>query len=273
MQIDSASLRRPPTAEAGEFVPFTSLTGDPASGYVVICDHADHQMPREYGNLGLSAAETSRHIAYDPGAAALARKLARRLASSLVCSTFSRLLIDPNRGEDDPTLIMRISDGAVVPGNRHVDTRERQHRIARYYAPYHGAVAAAIDAGVASGNIPALISVHSYTPVWRGNPRPWHAAILWDRDPRLPVPLIAALRRDRGLIIGDNEPYTGALAHDTVSRHAESRGIAHALIEIRQDLIADERGVEAWAARLGDILVELNPLPGLHEFLSDQRTQ
>lgn len=265
MDIGSAPLVRPEAGAAEDFVPFAHVEGDPAGGYLVICDHAENRLPDAYGALGLPAAEFARHIAYDPGAAAVSHALARHLGAPAVMSTFSRLLIDPNRGEDDPTLIMRISDGAIVPGNAGVDDAERARRVARYYAPYHRAIDAAIDEGIAAGTVPALISVHSYTPVWRGHPRPWHAGVLWDRDRRMAVPLIEALRDDRELIVGDNEPYTGALADDCMNRHGTQRGIAHALIEIRQDLIADDSGAEAWAERLADIFEDLRETPGLNE--------
>jgi predicted N-formylglutamate amidohydrolase len=181
-----------------------------------------------------------------------------------VLSTFSRLLIDANRGEDDPTLIMRLSDGAVVPGNASVDAGERARRIARFHAPYHTAVETAIVRALETGHPPAIFSIHSFTPVWRGYRRPWHAGVLWDTDPRFALPLIAALRADPALVVGDNEPYSGALANDTMYRHATRRGLAHGLIEIRQDLIGDDAGAEAWADRLEPILVRLNRDPELH---------
>lgn len=264
METGSASLVRPQAAEAEDFAPFETLEGDPACGYVVVCDHADNKVPGAYHCLGLPPPEFSRHTAYDPGAAAVARLVSRRLEAPAVLATFSRLLIDPNRGEDDPTLIMRVSDGTIVPGNRSIDGEERARRIARFYAPYHAEVARTIEAGVASAITPAVISIHSYTPIWRGRPRPWHAGVLWDRDPRLARPLIDALRADGSLIIGDNEPYTGRLAHDTMNRHATSRGIAHALVEIRQDLIADDTAVEVWATRLTRALSALNRRSEIH---------
>jgi predicted N-formylglutamate amidohydrolase len=243
---------------------FTLVEGDPACGIVLICDHAENRVPPEYGDLGLPPAEFKRHIAYDPGAAAVTRGLAAALGAPAVLSTFSRLLIDPNRGDDDPTLIMRLSDGAVLPGNAHVDEAERARRIARFYRPYHDAIDQVLDAALATGIVPAVFSVHSFTPVWRGVPRPWHAGILWDLDPRLAVPVIDALRADTALIVGDNEPYAGALRNDTMYQHATARGLAHALIEIRQDLIADDAGVAAWTARVAGILQILNRDPAIH---------
>ncbi len=261
MDIASAA---PVAPLADDFPPFTLVDGDPAAGVLVICDHADNRLPPEYGDLGLPAAEFRRHIAYDPGAAAVSRGLARRLGVPAVLSTFSRLLIDANRGEDDPTLIMRLSDGALVPGNAAVDTGERARRIARFHAPYHAAVDAAIDRALATGRPPVVISIHSFTPVWRGRVRPWHAGVLWDSDPRIAVPLIAALRAEDDLVVGDNEPYSGVLANDSMYRHCSRRGIAHGLLEIRQDLIGEAAGAEAWAERLARVVSGLNRLPGVH---------
>jgi predicted N-formylglutamate amidohydrolase len=254
-----------PAASRSRFQPFVRIPGDPACGFLLICDHAENRLPAEYGDLGLPAGEFQRHIAYDPGAAAVTRALAADLGAPAVLSTFSRLLIDANRGEDDPTLIMRLSDGAIVPGNASVDPGERARRIADFHAPYHAAIDAAIDEALAAGNPPALVSLHSFTPVWRGMPRPWHAGLLWDRDPRMAEPMIAALAEDRSLVVGDNEPYTGALHNDTMYRHGTLRGLAHGLVEIRQDLIADGPGIAAWAARLAAILVRLNRDPEIHK--------
>jgi len=252
------------TTGPGAFVPFTVIDGDPASGLLLICDHALNRLPPEYGDLGLPAAEFSRHIAFDPGAAAVTRGLAARLGAPAVLSTFSRLLIDANRGEDDPTLVMRLSDGAVVPGNAAVGAAERARRIERFHAPYHAAIDAAIGRAIAGGRVPGLVSVHSFTPVWRGNTRPWHAGILWDKDPRLAVPLIAALRADPALVVGDNEPYSGVLLNDTMYRHGTRRGLAHALIEVRQDLIGEDAGAVDWSERLAAILARLNRDPEIH---------
>jgi predicted N-formylglutamate amidohydrolase len=244
--------------------PFVLIDGNAAGGLLVVCDHASNRIPPEYGGLGLPAREFARHIAYDPGAEAVARHLAGLLQAPAILSTFSRLLIDANRGEDDPTLIMRLSDGAVVAGNAAVDQEERERRIRCFHAPYHAAIDAAIDRALALGRPPALVSIHSFTPVWRGRARPWHAGVLWDTDARLAAPMIEALRSDPHLIVGDNEPYSGTLHDDTMSRHGTARGLAHALVEIRQDLIADDASAGAWAGRLAAILVELNGREELH---------
>jgi predicted N-formylglutamate amidohydrolase len=179
---------------------------------------------------------------------------------------FSRLLIDPNRGEDDPTLIRQLYDGTVVPANYPMAEAERERRLDLFYRPYHDAVAAMIASVAHAGGAPPLIfSVHSFTPVMQGRPRPWHAGVLWDLDERAARPLIDMLAADPLLTVGDNEPYDGALRGDTMYRHAIVNGFAHALLEIRQDLIADDGGAEEWAGRLAPIVDALNRRPDIHE--------
>lgn len=252
-------------ALATRFEPVDEIVGELETGLILICDHAENALPEHYDRLGLPEAAFARHIAYDVGAGRLARALAGRLGVPAVLSRFSRLLIDPNRGEDDPTLIMRLSDGTVVPGNARLDDSERANRLSRYYRPYHDAVARTIDRALARDIVPAIVSIHSFTANWRGFPRPWHVGVLWDRDPRLAVPLIAALRAEPDIVVGDNEPYTGRLYGDTLYRHGTRRGLAHALIEVRQDLLAVRDGVEAWADRLARILSRLAALTDLRE--------
>jgi predicted N-formylglutamate amidohydrolase len=230
---------------------------------LLLCDHASNAVPPDFGDLGLPETEFQRHIAYDIGAAAVTRALARRLGAPAILTRFSRLLVDPNRGRDDPTLVMRLSDGAVIPGNARADEDEVARRIARFYDPYDGAIAAGIERALTQRQPPAIVTVHSFTPIWRGWPRPWHVGILWDADDRFAVPLLEGLRAEPGLVVGDNEPYDGALAGDTVDRHATARGLASALIEIRQDLIADDAGADEWAERFARLLAPLLACPDL----------
>ncbi len=224
---------------------------------VILCDHASNLVPPEYGTLGVPAHQLARHIAYDIGCEPLAECLSERLGVTAILTSFTRLLVDPNRGEDDPTLVMRLSDGAIIPGNEAVDADERERRLERYYRPYHNAVERIIDDRLQSGCAPVLLSLHSFTPEWKGVIRPWHAGILWDKDPRFARPLIDHLSADGSLFVGDNEPYTGALRNDTMYRHGTMRGLAHALLEIRNDLIDNQRGVLAWADRLTPILADI----------------
>lgn len=255
----------PEPVSPDNFEPVETIAGDESCGLLILCDHARNTLPADYGTLGLPQAQLDRHIGYDIGAAELTRALAARLGAPAVLSTFSRLLIDPNRGEDDPTLVMRISDGALIPDNAYAGPEERARRIERFYRPYHATIAATLRRMHARGRVPAIFSVHSFTPVWRGSPRPWHVGVLWDSDPRLPEPLMSELRRDPALIVGDNEPYLGALRNDTMYKHGTANGFAHALIELRQDLIGDAAGVEEWTDRLAPILARLNARADLHE--------
>lgn len=214
-------------------------------------------MPAGYGDLGLGAEQLARHIGYDIGAAGVTRRLSGLLDAPAILSNFSRLFIDPNRGEDDPTLVMQLSDGAVVPGNAGIKEDEIEKRRLQFYAPYHAAIEAVIDDAIATGSPPVLLSIHTFTQSWKGMDRPWHAAILWDRDARLAAHMIKALSNDGSLVVGDNEPYTGRLRGDCLYKHGTGRGLAHALIEIRQDLVADASGQQEWAERLADIMSTL----------------
>lgn len=233
--------------------PYEALGGGPAR-LLFLCDHASPAVPPALGTLGLPPEAFARHIAADIGAAALTRALAKRFDAPALLARWSRLVVDLNRGADDPTVVMRLSDGAIVPGNRALTRAEVQDRIARYHAPYHDAVAATIAEARAAGLVPALVSMHSFTPIWRGTERPWHVGVLWDKDARLARPLLERLRREPDLVVGDNEPYSGALENDCLYRHGTMNGLPHVLIEVRQDLIADEAGIARWAERLETIL-------------------
>ncbi len=240
------------------------IDGDKGAGLILLCDHASNALPPRYGDLGVSDRDLERHIGFDIGAGPLTRMLAKRFRAPAVLSSFSRLFIDPNRGEDDPTLIMRLSDGSIIPGNARVDELERERRLNRYYRPYHRAIEDMIDECLAQ-RPPVLFSIHSYVDVWRGSQRPWHCGLLWDKDPRLAVPLIERLRHEPGLFVGDNEPYKGSLKNDTMYRHGTCRGLAHGLLEVRNDLIADPAGVLEWADRIETVLRDVLADDALYE--------
>ncbi len=240
-----------------------ALTITPATSnteLLILCDHATNIIPPTVngGDLGLSVQDMSRHIAYDVGALELSQMLAQRTGAALIASRFSRLVIDPNRGDDDPTLVMKLYDGSIIPGNRHADAGEVAQRKSALYDPYHLAISRKIDAMLAGGQVPHLISIHSYTPQLQGKPfRPWHAGILWDRDDRLARPLVNRLSALPDIIVGDNEPYTGRLTGDTMFKHGTARGLPHVLIEIRNDLIETAAGQSEWADALAPILIDL----------------
>ena len=214
-----------------------------------LCDHAANALPPGYGSLGLERGLFDSHIAYDIGAAQVTRALAAGFGGPAILGAWSRLLIDLNRGPDDPTLIMRLSDGSIIPGNREIGDAERQKRIAEFHAPYHQAIEEE------SGKLkkPVLVSSHSFTPAWKGSKRIWEVGVLWDKDGRLALPLMARLK-EAGLMVGDNEPYSGALEGDTLNRHGTKMGLPHVLIEMRQDLVGDAASALAFAARLKPIL-------------------
>ncbi|HUE65149.1 MAG TPA: N-formylglutamate amidohydrolase [Rhizomicrobium sp.] len=215
---------------------------------LLLCDHASNALPP--GGLGLEPALLSTHIAYDIGAAAATRALARVYCAPAVLGCWSRLLIDLNRGPDDPTLVMKLSDGSIIPGNAGVDAAEVARRIARFHAPYHAAIAGHLDR---IGPDAVLVSMHSFTPSWKGRRRHWEVGVLYDRDRRLAQPLMMRLA-EAGFTVGDNEPYSGALEGDTLWRHGTCRGLPHVLIEMRQDLVGTDEQAQEFALRLKPIL-------------------
>ena len=224
------------------------------SRWLVTCDHASNHVPDwvSGGDLGICAADMARHIAYDVGAAGLACALAENLGCPAVLSRFSRLVIDPNRAEDDPTLVMRLYDGTIIPANRRVDAADVTARLNRLYRPYHAALAQM--AARQDGTV--IVAIHSFTPCLKGRPpRPWQVGVLHSHlDSRLSVPLIARLQTQGDLCVGDNEPYAGHLDGDAIARHALDKGRHNTLIEVRNDLIRDDAGQQYWAGLLAPLL-------------------
>lgn len=233
------------------------IDGAARSGrYLVTCDHAANTVPDfvNGGTLGLAAQDMARHIAYDVGAAGVARALAQALDGPAILTNFSRLVIDPNRGEDDPTLVMKLYDGTVIPANRHADAAEVERRLNRLYRPYHTALAES----AARRDDTVIISIHSFTKQLRGRPpRPWHVSLLYAADTRLSAPLLTRLRAEPDLCVGDNQPYGGHLPGDTIARHGIAHERPNILIELRNDLIETPEAQAGWAARLAPILQEV----------------
>jgi predicted N-formylglutamate amidohydrolase len=233
---------------------------------LVTCDHASRRVPKSLRSLGLDAESLTLHIAWDIGAADVSRGLALRLDAPAILAGYSRLVIDCNRDLDDPTSMPAVSDGVPVPGNRDLSPVAKAQRVEALFKPYHGSVELALGGFAARGVHPAVLSIHSFTPVMNGFERPWHIGILWDKDPRMAVPVLAALRRERGLVVGDNEPYSAREpAGYTVRTHAEKRGLPHLNVEIRQDLIATEAGSAEWADRLTRVLTAILEDPSLYQ--------
>jgi len=254
----------PPLLAPDDPPPFETVNPQGAAPILLLCDHAGRRVPQALGDLGLPPTAFDRHIAWDIGAADVARHLAAAFDAPLVLAGYSRLVLDPNRATDNPTSIPASSDGQRVPGNADVAPGERARRIAALFEPYHGAVAAALAGFARRGVAPAVVSVHSCTPVFQGFARPWHVGVLWNRDGRLAAPLIARLAAIKGVVVGDNQPYSGQGGEGyTMKRHAEAAGLPHVTLEIRQDLIDTRRGARKWAKVVAGALGPLLADPAL----------
>jgi predicted N-formylglutamate amidohydrolase len=231
-----------------------------SSPFVLTCDHASNFIPAEFGTLGLPAGDLARHIAWDPGALPVAQAIAETLDATLVESRISRLVIDCNRPLDASNLIAPVSETTAIPGNAGLSPAQRQARIDLAWQPFHGAIEHVVEERLAAGRETWLVSVHTFTPVYAGKERPWHVGIIHDDDTRLAAPLISALRKLEGVCVGVNEPYSPAdRVYFTLERHARSRGLPCAMIEVRNDEGADQAGQQQWAERLAGILAGLKP--------------
>jgi predicted N-formylglutamate amidohydrolase len=234
----------------------TSLENEAgSSAFFFACDHAGRAIPRRLLQLGLPVHELSRHIAWDIGIAGLARQLSRLLDAPLLMQTYSRLVIDCNRDPRLPNSIPEVSETTEIPGNRNLGEAARAARIEAIFRPYHAALAAALDARARQDRPCVLITLHSFTPVFHGVARPWHAGVLFNRDERIARPLLSMLRAEGDLMVGENEPYRVSDVNDyTIPLHGERRGLPHVEIEIRQDLITEVAGQRQWAERLARLL-------------------
>jgi predicted N-formylglutamate amidohydrolase len=247
---------------AADQPPFSVIPGAPDTRVLIICDHASRHVPPEYDNLGLEETLLYRHIAWDIGAADVARRLAQILdAPAVLCGT-SRLVIDCNRHPGDVSSIPEVSDGIPIPANQGIGDDERRRREDRFFRPYHAEIRRHLDAFAARGQVPAIVAVHSFTPVMNGFERPWHVGLLWDKDDRMARGMVQELRRDATLEVGENQPYTGWEPRSyALYAYGEDVGNPLCAIEIRQDLIDTHHGAEAWAHALA---------AALHPVLADE---
>ncbi|MET0221820.1 MAG: N-formylglutamate amidohydrolase [Tardiphaga sp.] len=232
------------------------------SPFLLTCDHYGRLIPAMLGDLGLPEQELTRHIAWDIGIAGVAEAMAQALDAHLVAQRYSRLVIDCNRPPDAPSSIPLISEATTVPGNDGLTQDARARRRELFFDPYHRRIEQVIDARLAAGRPTVLVALHSFTPVYAGIARPWHIGTLYQHDKKLPPLLLAHLRAEPDLVVGDNEPYAVSDATDYgIPVHGERRGLMNTGIEIRQDLIADQSSQHEWAERLarvfGEIEVEL----------------
>lgn len=244
-----------PLLTGADPAPVRILNPDAVSPLLLVCDHAGKAIPAALNGLGVPAHELERHIGWDIGAASVTEALSRRLDARAVLSVYSRLVVDCNRWPENPSLMPAISDGTPVPANEYLTSDDRARRMDALYKPYHDAIADQRTRIASSGQVPVLISIHSFTPVMNGFSRPWQVGVLWNEDGRLALPMLAALRAEGDLTVGDNEPYSARTGTDfTLIHHGEQIGIPSLMLEIRQDLIADTTGVDAWADRLARLL-------------------
>lgn len=248
----------PPLLASDEPPPFEVINAGAAAGVLFVCDHASPRFPKALGTLGLGEVDRGRHIACDIGAAGVTRLLAGRFEAMGMLANYSRLVIDVNRAPGDPTLIPVISDGTIVPGNRDLTREAAALRIESLFHPYHSAINVAMAAIEARCETPVLISIHSFTPAFKGELRPWHVGVLWDENGGIAVPFIEGLRAQSGVIVGDNQPYSGRDRYAyTVDYHARQKGLPELAIEIRQDLVARPDGMAEWAEIVGDVLAPI----------------
>ena len=247
---------------ADEPPPFGFTPGSANSPYFIVCDHASNRVPRALGSLGLAEGDLERHIGWDIGALGLGRELAGILDASLVWQNYSRLVIDCNRPVESPESIVLTSEDTVIVGNQSVSPREAELRRVEIFEPYHAKVRAELDERQARGQSSILIFVQTFTPVFRAVSRPWHAGVLYLHDRRLAAPLMTRLKEEKGLHIGDNEPYAAsALTDYSLVEHAERRGHPYVEIEVRQDLVATETGQKEWAHLWARLLRESSTFP------------
>jgi len=238
-----------------EPVPVTVQNENGPSPFLIVADHAGNSIPRALGRLSIPETECERHIAWDIGIAAVSRLVADALEATLVQQNYSRLVIDCNRTPGSEASIPEISELTPIPGNIGLSEGRKAARVREIFRPYHNRIETELDRRRQAGRPVALIAMHSFTPVFMEVARPWHAGVLYNRDPRFARLLMALLELEEGLVVGDNEPYGVTDASDyTIAVHGERRGLHHIAIEIRQDLIADDKGQRALGALLARLL-------------------
>ncbi len=238
--------------------PFEWLNKDADSRVLLTCDHASHVVPASLGTLGLSTADLTKHIGWDIGIEGVVRRMAAMMNAPAIIAGYSRLVIDLNRPHDSsrqPGSIPEVSDHIEIPANKGISAEDAENRAKTLFWPYHDEIIVRLDTMQVAGIVPAYVAMHSFTPVMDGFERPWHIGICWEHDPRIPKPILAALRETGELSVGDNEPYAIDLDSDYgIPIHAAGRGLPHVLVEIRQNEIDTEAGQDRWAAIMVEAL-------------------
>jgi predicted N-formylglutamate amidohydrolase len=246
-----------PLIGPGDPPPYLTYNAGGAARVLLVADHASPYFPAAMNQLGVADWVLERHVTWDIGSDMLTRYLADLLDAPAILAGFSRLIVDPNRQLDDPTAFVEVSDGIAIPGNHELSAEQKDLRAKSFFHPYHGAIARRLQQFQADGVVPALISMHTCTPVFAQVFRRWHVGVMWDKDPRIAQPLMARLGRMEDICYGDNEPYSGRHSHDyTIDHHAEPAGLPHVGIEVRQDLVGEADGARKWAGILAGALQE-----------------
>jgi predicted N-formylglutamate amidohydrolase len=235
--------------------PFFSERREGLSNFVIVVDHASRRIPRVLSDLGLPPSQLQRHIAWDIGALAVAREVAKALDAPIVMQNYSRLVIDCNRDPGVASSIPTISEASEIPGNLGLTEKQKLARRREIFEPYHAHIGALLDERTATGRPTILVAQHSMTDVFNGERREMQAAVLYNRDRSFAGLVLDLLRSEAGLVIGDNQPYFVSDESDyTIPHHGEARGLPHVEIEIRQDLLLDETGQREWATRITRVL-------------------
>lgn len=242
--------------EASVIPPVLVFNAEGRAPFVLACDHASNRFPDRYGDLGLTPHQRLMHVAWDPGAFAVALELSDMLDAPLVASTVSRLVIDCNRDHDAADLIPTVSERTEIPGNKGIGNNERAERIGAFHTPFHDAIESVLEARKAGGVETLLVTIHSFTPVYKDVRRPWPIGLIHARDERFTAALRDALADDDdALSIGWNQPYSALNGVTyTLEHHGDGRGLEATMIEIRHDEILEPEGVRLWAARLARCL-------------------
>ena len=250
-----------PLIGPGDSPPFMTYNDNGKAPVLLVADHSSPFFPAGLKQLGVADSVLGKHVTWDIGSDKLTRFLADRLDSPAVLAGFSRLIVDPNRKLDAPTAFTPLSDGISIPGNIGLDDKHKALRVQSFFKPYHDAISDKLNAFKQQGIVPAMLSVHTFTPVLDGIVRPWHIGIMWDKDPRIAQPLIEHFKQLEEICIGDNKPYSGRHPNDfTIDHHAEPAGLPYIGIEVRQDLVNTTPGARKWAGILAT---------GLEDILAD----
>jgi predicted N-formylglutamate amidohydrolase len=248
--------------------PFVVLREHGTAPALIVCDHASRAIPKSLNRLGLAELPTWQHMAWDIGAGELARGLSSALDAPAVLAGYSRLVIDCNRQPDDPEAFRKESDGCTIPGNQSLTEFDRRARLGCLFDPYHESIAAMLAAFRARRTVPLVVAVHTFTPSMAGQDRPWHVGILWDKDEPNARRMLAGLSEIEGIVIGDNQPYSGKHPSDyTIDHHAEQAGLPHVCIEVRQDQFESSAGTERWVRILSRLIGDMLGNPAVHRLL------